>query len=216
MALVPLFTSTACMNQAPAKTTGDIKAENASITDPAAKTGKTETATFGLGCFWHSEEMFLELKGVVYAVPGYAGGTEKNPSYEQVSSASTKYAESVDVTYDPSVITYAQLLQVFFTEHDPTTPDYAAPDAGPQYRSVIFYRNSGQEQEAKKYIAGLNASKKYSSPIITQVTPFTTFYKAEDYHIHYYRKNPNQGYIASVTRPEIEKFRKDFKDWLKQ
>ncbi len=180
-----------------------------------AYSGKTEKATFALGCFWHSEEMFSELKGVIEAVPGYSGGTAPNPSYEEVCTGSTGHAESVDVTFDPAIISYNQLLQVFFTEHDPTTPNYAAPDEGTQYRSVIFYRNDDQKNMAEKYIANLTASKKYSNPIITQVVPFTKFYQAEDYHLHYYRKHPNQGYIASVTRPEIEKFRADFKDLLK-
>ncbi len=177
--------------------------------------GKTEKATFALGCFWHSEEMFAELKGVIDAVPGYSGGNKPNPSYEDVCTGTTGHAESVDVTYDPTIITYNQLLQVFFAEHDPTTPNYAAPDEGTQYRSVVFYRNDDQKQQADKYIQQLTASKKYNNPIITQVVPFTNFYQAEDYHLHYFRKHPNQGYIAGVTRPEIEKFRKDFKDWLK-
>ncbi len=203
---------TACANSSSSKT----NSEDQSSTKPAqAYSGKTEKATFALGCFWHSEEMFSELKGVIEAVPGYSGGTAPNPSYEDVCTGLTGHAESVDITYDPTIITYNQLLQVFFTEHDPTTPNYAAPDEGTQYRSVVFYRNDDQKQQAEKYIAQLNASNKYKNPIITQVVPFTKFYQAEDYHLHYYRKHPNQGYISSVTRPEIEKFRKDFKDWLK-
>jgi len=175
-----------------------------------------EKATFSMGCFWHSEEIFSELKGVKEAVPGYAGGTEKNPTYELVSSGTTRYAESVDITYDPSVITYGQLMQVFFTEHDPTTRDYSAPDEGPQYRSVIFYRNDDQKKQAEAYIAQLTASKRYKSPIVTQVTPYTNFYEAEDYHVHYYRLHKNDGgYITSVTGAEIEKFRRDFKPLLK-
>ena len=213
-----LFISTACMNGSPGK--NDTNAQNAgqggtqAVTDPPADS-KTDKATFALGCFWHSEEMFSELKGVIDAVPGYCGGTEKNPSYEQVGTGATRYAESVDITFDPTIITYGQLLKVFFAEHDPTTPDYAAPDEGPQYRSVVFYHNADQQKQTNDYIATLTASKKYKAPIITEVTPYTTFYKAEAYHIHYFRIHPNEGYIASVTRPEVEKFRNDFKDWLK-
>ena len=128
-----------------------------------------------------------------------------------VGTGTTGYAESVDVTYDPSVVSYSKLLEVFFAEHDPTTPNYAAPDEGPQYRSVIFYRNADQKKQAEEYIAKLTTSNKYSNPIITQVTQFTKFYKAEDYHIRYYRNHPSgQSYIDHVTKPEVEKFRKDF------
>src|SRR6185369_16397344 len=138
-------------------------------TDPNAKLQK---ATFALGCFWHSEEMFSELKGVTEALPGYSGGKVKNPSYEQVSTGTTGHAESVDITFDPAIISYEKLVEVFFTEHDPTTPNYAAPDEGPQYRSVLFYRDEEQKKIAENYIAKLNASHKYSKPIITQVVPF--------------------------------------------
>jgi peptide-methionine (S)-S-oxide reductase len=211
-----LLLSAACIKKTPAKPDMDARMESRDEATAAVdKNARTETATFAMGCFWHSEEMFAELKGVIESTPGYSGGTEKNPSYEEVSMGNTRHAESVDITYDPAVITYEKLLQVFFTEHDPTTPDYAAPDEGPQYRSMIFYRNAGQKQKAENYIASLTAQKKYPHPIITEVVPFTAFYKAEAYHIHYYRLHPDQGYIASVTRPEIEKFRKDFKDWLK-
>ncbi|MEP7233872.1 MAG: peptide-methionine (S)-S-oxide reductase MsrA [Ignavibacteriota bacterium] len=169
-----------------------------------------EHATFAMGCFWHSEEMFLELKGVKEALPGYSGGSKENPTYEEVGEEQTGHAESVDVTFDPAVITYEQLLTVFFTEHDPTTPNMAYPDRGPQYRSMVFYRNAEQKQQAEAYIAKLTAAHTYDKPIITEVAPFKKFYQAEDYHLRYYRKHPDQSYIAHVTKPEIEKFRKDF------
>ena len=207
-----LLIGVACINTHSAKTETDAKMESATFKDT---TKSLQKATFALGCFWHSEEMFSELKGVKEAVPGYSGGKTKNPSYEEVSTGTTGHAESVDVTFDPAVISYDKLVEVFFTEHDPTTPNYAAPDEGPQYRSVIFYRNEDQKKAAEKYINYLSSSHKYIKPIITQVVPFSVFYKAEDYHIHYYRKNPDQGYISAVTRPEVEKFRKDFKDLLK-
>ena|ERR1017187_6849401 len=172
-------------------------------------------ATFAMGCFWHSEEIFLEIKGVKNALPGYCGGTEANPTYDLVGSSTTRYAESVDVAYDPSQVSYTKLLEVFFAEHDPTTADRQGPDEGPQYRSAIFYHNGEQMQEAEAYIARLNAEHKYSSPIVTQVAPLTKFWRAEDYHLRYYRNHPDQGYIAAVTRPEVEKFQRNFPELVK-
>ncbi len=206
--LVSILISAACINRAPSNT---IPVKQSKTEIPA----NAEKATFAMGCFWHSEEMFSELKGVYDAVPGYSGGNVKNPGYDEVSTGTTGHAESVDIAFDPKMISYEQLLQVFFTEHDPTTPNYAAPDEGTQYRSIAFYRNDKQKQAIEKYIKTLTDSKKYRNPIITQVVPFTAFYKAEDYHIHYYRNHPNEGYIKNVTRPEIEKFRKDFPALLK-
>jgi peptide-methionine (S)-S-oxide reductase len=176
---------------------------------------KLERTTFAMGCFWHSEEIFSEIKGVTQALPGYAGGTEKNPSYEEVSSGTTRYAESVDVTFDPSIVSYGKLLQIFFTEHDPTTPNMAYPDEGSQYRSAIFYHSPAQKEQAEAYVAKMTSLHTFKNPIITQIAPFTTFYEAEGYHIHYYQAHSDQGYISSVTRPEVEKFRRDFPDMLK-
>ena len=178
--------------------------------NPQPQKSKTEEATFAMGCFWHSEEIFLEIKGVIDAKPGYSGGTEKNPTYEQVSTGSTRYAESVNVTYDPATISYEQLLMVFFKEHDPTTPDFSYPDEGSQYRSMIFYHSPQQKVAAEKYIAELKKSGKYKKPIITQVEAFKQFHQAEAYHLRYFRNHPDQPYIAGVTRPEVERFRKDF------
>ena len=207
-----LFIVTACTGGVPS-------GKDAAQTDSKTTVDTTgmQHATFGLGCFWHSEEMFSELNGVVQALPGYCGGTEKDPTYELVSTRTTRYAESVDIAFDPKVISYKQLLVVFFAEHDPTTPDYSAPDEGPEYRSVIFYHNAAQKKEVEEYIAKLKAEKKYEQPIITEVAPFSKFYRAEDYHIQYYRHHKNDGgYITSVTGREIKKFREDFKDWLKK
>jgi peptide-methionine (S)-S-oxide reductase len=174
-----------------------------------------EHATFAMGCFWHSEEMFLEIKGVKEALPGYSGGTKENPTYDEVGEGNTGHAESVDVTYDPSIISYQQLLEVFFTEHDPTTPNFSYPDEGPQYRSMVFYRTPAQKQQAETYIAKLNGLHTYPKPIITEIAPFMKFYRAEDYHLRYFRKHPDQPYIAHVTKGEIDKFRKDFAALLK-
>ncbi|HZK76710.1 MAG TPA: peptide-methionine (S)-S-oxide reductase MsrA [Candidatus Kapabacteria bacterium] len=173
----------------------------------------TQHATFAMGCFWHSEEIFLEIKGVKDAEPGYCGGTEPNPSYELVGSSSTRYAESVDVTFDPAQISYQKLLEVFFAEHDPTTVDRQGPDDGPQYRSAIFYHTAEQKQEAENYIRQI--ARNYTSPIVTELAPFSKFWRAEDYHLRYYRHHPDEPYVASVTRPEVEKFRKDFPQLLK-
>jgi peptide-methionine (S)-S-oxide reductase len=177
---------------------------------------KTEEATFAMGCFWHSEEIFLEIKGVSDAKPGYCGGTDKNPTYEMVSRGSTRYAESVNITYDPSDVSYEQLLKVFFTEHDPTTPNFSYPDEGPQYRSMVFYHTPDQKLKAENYIASLKKSGRFKKPIITGLEPFKQFYMAESYHLHYFRNHPDQGYISSVTRPEVERFRKDFPELVKK
>ena len=179
------------------------------VIDPVPSNG-LEHATFALGCFWHSEEMFLELKGVHEALPGYCGGTAKNPDYETVGTGSTGYAESVDVTFDPKVISYQQLLEVFFKEHDPTSLNMQGPDEGTQYRSAVFYRNAEQKKAIDNYIASLRQAHTYSKPIVTEVAPYHTFYRAEDYHIHYFRNHPDQSYIANVTVPEIVQFRNDF------
>jgi len=182
---------------------------------PVAADSTFEHATFALGCFWHSEEIFLEIKGVKEALPGYAGGTVVDPTYDEVCSNGTGHAETVDVTYDPSQISYAKLLEVFFAEHDPTTMNRQGPDIGSQYRSAIFYHNADQKREAETYIAKLTSEHKYASPIVTQVVPFTKFYRAEDYQLRYYRNHPDQGYVAGVTKPEVEKFRRDFPELVK-
>jgi len=173
-------------------------------------------ATFAMGCFWHSEEIFLEIKGVKEALPGYSGGTAANPSYEDVSTGTTGHAESVEVTFDPREISYEKLLEVFFAEHDPTTLNRQGNDEGPQYRSAIFYHNAAQEKAARAYIARLTDNHRYASPKVTQVAPFQKFYRAEEYHLRYFRNHPDQPYCAMVTKHEVEKFRKDFPDLVKQ
>ncbi len=180
-----------------------------------AKDSTLQHATFAMGCFWHSEEIFSEIKGVKEALPGYCGGTEPNPSYEQVGTGKTRYAESVEVTFDPKVITYEKLLEVFFAEHDPTTKDFQEPDEGPQYRSAVFFHDASQKEAIQLYITKLTESQKYRAPIVTEVAPFTTFYRAEDYHIKYFRHHPNQSYVAHVTKPEVDKFQRDYPELVK-
>ena len=175
-----------------------------------------ETATLAAGCFWCVEAVFDDLKGVEDVVSGYSGGKEKNPTYEEVGSGQTGHAESVQVYYDPKVISYATLLKVFFADQDPTTPNRQGPDVGSQYRSVVFFRNAEEKQQAELAIKALNASGKYSNPVVTQVVPFEAFYPAEDYHQGYYRLHPENPYVQHVSKPRVERFQKEFKDLLKQ
>ncbi len=154
---------------------------------PDARGPNLEQATFGMGCFWCSEAVFDRLKGVVKVVSGYSGGQVKNPSYEQVSTGQTGHAESVQITFDPAVISYGQLLEVFFKTHDPTTLNRQGSDVGTQYRSVIFYHNDEQRKLAEDYKRKLEAARAFHGPIVTQIVPFQEFFPAEDYHQDYYR-----------------------------
>ncbi len=175
----------------------------------------TEKATFGTGCFWCTEAMFNALDGVISAVSGYEGGQKENPTYKEVCTGDTGHAECVEITYDPTAISYQDLLQAFFRSHDPTTLNRQGADVGTQYRSVIFYHNDAQKQLAETAKAELDKSGAYDDRIVTEISPATTFYPAEDYHKDYFQKNPNQGYCAFVVAPKLDKFRKVFKDKLK-
>ncbi len=177
---------------------------------------KTDTATFGTGCFWCTEAIFQELKGVLKVTSGYSGGTVANPSYEEVCTGNTGHAESLQIIYDPSVITFDELLEVFWESHDPTSLNRQGNDVGTQYRSVIFYHNDEQKQKAEHYKAELDKSKAYNKPIVTEITAFTKFYPAEDYHQNYYLNHGSQPYCSFVIRPKVEKFEKVFKDKLKK
>jgi peptide-methionine (S)-S-oxide reductase len=178
--------------------------------------GRRETATLAGGCFWCLEAVFAELKGVEKVVSGYAGGTVPRPTYEQVCTGTTGHAEVVQVTFDPSVISYSDLLEVFFTIHDPTTLDRQGADVGPQYRSAIFFASPAQEAAARKAIAAITAAKIWKDPIVTRVVPLDQFYAAEDYHQDYYASNPNAGYCQVVIAPKVAKFRKQFLARLKR
>lgn len=177
---------------------------------------KRETATFAAGCFWSMEAIFKQLKGVDKVVPGYAGGSVAHPSYEEVETGTTGHAESINITFNPQVITYKDLLDVLLTVRDPTTRDRQGNDEGPQYRSIIFYRNEEQHKAATEMIKQFTDRHVYADPIVTEVKPFTNFYRAEDYHLDYYHKHPDQPYCANVIAPEIEYFRAKFKSKLKQ
>ena len=176
---------------------------------------KTDTATFAAGCFWCTEAKFQQLRGVKKVVSGFTGGTVPNPSYEQVCTGKTGHAEACNIIYDPSVITYDDLIKAFFVAHDPTQLNRQGNDEGTQYRSAIFYHNARQKQKVDYYIAQLNKVKAYKSPIVTQVVPYTVFYKAEDYHQNYFALHGSQPYCKYVIQPELDKFKKVFKDKLK-
>jgi len=177
---------------------------------------KLDTATFATGCFWCTQAKFQELIGVETVVAGFAGGHVANPSYEEVCTGTTGHAEACNIIYDSSKISYDELLAAFFTAHDPTQLNRQGNDVGTQYRSAIFYHNAMQKAKAVYYIQKLNEAKAYKAKIVTQVVPYTVFYKAEDYHQDYYNLNINQPYCKFVIQPELEKFRQVFKGKLKQ
>ena len=167
-------------------------------------------ATFAAGCFWHEEALFESVKGVKEAVSGYAGGTTRNPSYEDVSTGTTGHSESVTVYYDSTQITYPQLLKVYFeAQEDPTQVNGQGPDNGTEYRTIAFYRNDAEKAMIEKYISDMNHSGKYKQPISTEVMPYTTFWKAEDYHQDYIQHNPNNPYVQGVSIPAIKRFQQE-------
>jgi len=178
-------------------------------------TPSSEKATFGGGCFWCTEAVFQLLDGVLKVESGYSGGSVPNPTYTAVCNGTTGHAEVTQITYDPSVVSYDELLQVFFASHDPTTLNRQGNAAGTQYRSVIFTHDKEQERIAKAYIDQLAKSKTWSDPIVTEVAPISTFYVAEDYHQDYYNQNGSQPYCSFVVRPKVEKFLKQFPEKVK-
>lgn len=174
-----------------------------------------EVATFAAGCFWSMEAIFKQLKGVDKVEPGYSGGTAPHPSYEQVETGTTGYAESLNITYDPKVTSYRELLQVLLIARDPTTLNKQGPDEGTQYRSIIFTRNAAQKKTAEDAIRQVNASHVWKTPIVTTIQPFQSFYGAEGYHKNYYALHPDESYCRYVIAPEITEFRAKFKSKLK-
>ena len=176
---------------------------------------KTDTATFGTGCFWCTEAIFERLKGVIKVVSGYSGGVVPDPTYEEVSTGTTGHAECCQVIYDPSKISYDELLEVFWKTHDPTTLNRQGNDVGTQYRSVVFYHSPEQKEKAEHYKEELNKSGAFSKPIVTTVEPYKNFYSAEDYHQKYYEYNGGQMYCRLVIAPKVDKFEKVFKNKLK-
>ncbi len=172
-------------------------------------TNQTEVATLGGGCFWCLEAVFQDLKGVQHVVSGYAGGADPNPSYDEVCTGRTGHAEVVQVTFDPATLSYRDLLQVFFSIHDPTTLNRQGADAGTQYRSVIFVHGPEQEVVARDVIADIDRAGVWDSPTVTEITPLTAFFPAEGYHQEFFRRNPGQSYCRVVIAPKVAKFRKE-------
>jgi len=197
----------ACANNP--ENTAEEEAQNKIMTDM-----NTESIVVGGGCFWCVEAVYLELKGVVSLKSGYAGGKEKNPTYREVASGRTGHAEVVEIVFDRDVLTLEEVLEVFFYTHDPTTLNRQGNDVGPQYRSVIFYKDNDQRNIAE-LVKKEFASQIYDDPIVTEISPLTTFYIAEDYHQEYFLNNPNQPYCRFVVSPKVEKFRKKYSDKLK-
>jgi peptide-methionine (S)-S-oxide reductase len=187
----------------------------ATINTEAKPKPATEKATFGMGCFWCTEAIFQQLKGVKKVESGYSGGTVANPTYEDVSSGQTGHAEVIQVTFDPAVISYKDLLEVFWKMHDATTLNRQGADVGTQYRSVIFYSNADQKSLAEKYKKELNDQNAFGKPVVTQIAPLKNFYKAEDYHQNYYKLNGSKPYCRIVIKPKMDKLEKIFKDKLK-
>jgi len=179
--------------------------------DPSSAAKSPQTAVFAGGCFWGVEAVFRHVKGVSSAVSGYAGGSVKDPSYEMVSSGMTGHAESVQVTYDPSVVSYGQLLRVFFSvAHDPTELNRQGPDVGTQYRSAVFFVDADQQKVAQAYVKQLEAVKAFGQPIVTQIAPLATFYPAESYHQNYLALHPNQPYIVYNDLPKLDALKREF------
>lgn len=191
--------------------TASVQAQSNTMSDNK----KYEEATLGAGCFWCTEAIFNELKGVVDVEAGYSGGDVKNPSYREVCTGRTGHVEVARITFDPKVISYEQILTVFFHSHDPTTLNRQGADAGEQYRSVIFYHNEEQKQIAKKVLAKIDKSGLWDDPIVTAIEPLKNYYKAENYHQDYFKYNAEQPYCNAVIAPKVRKLHKEFPDWLK-
>ena len=176
----------------------------------------SEIATLGGGCFWCLEAVYLEMKGVLKVESGYMGGNVVNPTYEQVCTARTGHVEVVQVTFDPAATSFREVLEVFFSIHDPTTRDRQGNDVGPQYRSVIFYHGEGQRAAAEELIRELTDERVFSAPIVTAIEPAAPFYKAENYHQDYFRNHPAQPYCAFIVAPKVKKFREKFAERLRR
>lgn len=191
--------------------------QKSDMIDSQTKTGvsRTDTAVFGGGCFWCLEAVFQNLKGVIKCESGYSGGTVKNPAYREVCNGTTGHAEAIRITFDPDIITYEQLLEVFWTVHDPTTLNRQGNDSGTQYRSAIFYKDDSQRSQAVSSRDGYGA-KLWDDPIVTEITPLKDFYVAEDYHQNYYNENGDNPYCSIVITPKVQKARTKFHSWMKE
>jgi peptide-methionine (S)-S-oxide reductase len=183
-------------------------------TDNASETNNLELATFGSGCFWCTEAVFQQLKGVRKVVSGYSGGAVENPTYEQICTGTTGHAEVIQVTFDPRIVSYPELLEVFWQTHDPTTLNRQGNDVGTQYRSAIFYHSDRQRQMGERYRQKIDNAHVFSKPLVTEIVPFSTFYPAEDYHQNYYANHTQLPYCRTMIGPKLDKLRKIFQDKL--
>jgi len=208
-----LVCSTAAQVQRRDRTTS--KGGRKTVTTPVEIPEGRDVATLAGGCFWCTEAVFKDLKGIEKVTPGYAGGHVANPTYEQVCTGTTGHAEAVQIVFDPKIISYADILRIFFATHDPTTLNRQGPDVGEQYRSAIFTHSEAQAQTAREVIAEIERLKLYSDPIRTEVTSFTSFYPAEDHHRDFFARHPEQAYCKAVIAPKIVKFREKYRDWLR-
>lgn len=215
--ILAFFMLSACNAQKTTSTNGTSEVQKISDYIAGKDYAQYQVATFAGGCFWCTEASFERINGVVDVISGYSGGEKAFPTYYQVASGKTKHAEAIQIYYDPSVISYDKLLEVFFVAHDPTTLNRQGPDVGPQYRSAIFYRNSAELAAAEKAIEAVNKSKAYSGKVVTQLNEYVEFWTAEKYHQDYYEIDANQRnpYIARVSKPKVEKVMKTFKADLK-
>ncbi len=195
--------------------TAETVAAEAGLPETTLLEDGKEVATLAGGCFWCTEAIFKELRGVERVESGYTGGKVANPTYEQVSTGTTGHAETIQITFDPKVVSFKELLEVFFVTHDPTTLNQQGADIGTQYRSAVFYHSKEQKKIAEEVIKSFTDQKVYANPIVTKLEPFKTFYKAEEYHQNYYERNPDKGYCRIVIEPKVLKFRKHFIDKLK-
>lgn len=215
--LFPLFSLFSCMGgNNPANNKTMNTSHPVSPGSQANPEMKTDTITFGAGCFWCVEAVFQQVKGVIKVTSGYSGGQVKNPAYREVCEGITGHAEVCQLVFDPSVVSVETLLSVFWQTHDPTTLNRQGNDVGTQYRSVIFYHNENQKMLALKYKDELNRSKAFDRPVVTEIQPFSVFYPAEDYHQNYFNQNGEQPYCSYIIAPKVEKFRKVFKQYLKE
>lgn len=196
----------------------EVKAQNVKSKNKESKVimnDSVQVATFAGGCFWCTEAIFLEVKGVQKVVSGYTGGFIKNPAYREVCNGTTGHAEAIQITFNPKEVAYEDLLEIFFATHDPTTLNRQGADEGTQYRSAVFYHNDEQKKQAENYIQLIEKEKLFNNPIVTQLEPAAPFYLAEDYHQNYYNQNQEQGYCRMVISPKLEKLRKYYASKLK-
>lgn len=218
--LTMILTAATCTSQGQSNKANKADKEVLAIGEYLKKNNKDyasyKVATFAGGCFWCTEASFERINGVVDVLSGYAGGEKKNPGYYEVASGATRHAEAIQIYYDPEVISFNKLLEVFFVAHDPTQLNRQGPDVGPQYRSAIFYHNKEQQEAVEAFIEKQGKSGKFEKPIVTEVSAYTEFWVAEAYHQDYYEHNPRQSYVYNVSRPKVEKVMKTFKEILKE